>query len=284
MPELELRGGELDGLMLNYVVTGRGAPAIVMVHGLGSFAESWRHNVETLASRATVYALDLPGFGRSAKPPSRYRLSDLAKALHGFIDSLGVTPVSLVGHSLGAAVVTTYALMHPARVERVAIVGGLVPGCAYRFSWPARAAAVQGVGEVLALCGCPPLYRAAVARCFATPNPAEVDFLVTSHYEARSGPDAKAAFLATLRALTQDLVRQQGDYRRALVGLDRPVLMIHGRQDPVVPASHCVEASRVIPRVIVRWIDRCGHFPQIEHAETVNAWLGEFLVGRPAPR
>src|SRR2546422_742701 len=70
MPELRLRGGEVDGLDLHYLVEGRG-PAVVLVHGLGGFAESWRHTLRGLAARTTVYALDLPGFGASAKPRTR---------------------------------------------------------------------------------------------------------------------------------------------------------------------------------------------------------------------
>src|SRR5438552_3560002 len=70
MPELRLRGGEVDGLDLHYLVDGRG-PAVVLVHGLGGFAESWRHTLRGLAGRTTVYALDLPGFGASAKPRAR---------------------------------------------------------------------------------------------------------------------------------------------------------------------------------------------------------------------
>jgi len=87
MPEIRLRGGEVDGLRLHYVVEGRG-PAVVLLHGLGGFAESWRHNLAPLARRATVYALDLPGFGTSAKPRMHYRLADFARALHGFVEAL----------------------------------------------------------------------------------------------------------------------------------------------------------------------------------------------------
>src|SRR2546421_7790805 len=101
MPELRLRGGEVDGLALHYLVEGRG-PAVVLVHGLGGFAASWRHNIPSLASRATVYAVDLPGFGLSAKPRGRYGLTYFARALHGFLEALGLSHVSLVGHSLGA--------------------------------------------------------------------------------------------------------------------------------------------------------------------------------------
>src|SRR4029453_1513148 len=134
MAELQLRGGEVDGLRLHYVVEGRG-PAVIFVHGLGGFAESWRHNGRPLANRATVFSVDLPGFGQSAKPRTNYRLGYFANALRGFMDALGLAQASLVGHSLGGAVAITLALMHPSRVERLALVGGIVPGCCYRPSW-----------------------------------------------------------------------------------------------------------------------------------------------------
>jgi len=283
MPEVELRGAEVDGLTLHYVTEGRG-PAVVLVHGLGGFAESWRHNIPALARVATVFAVDLPGFGLSSKPPARYRLADSARALHGFIQAMGLERIAVVGHSMGAAVGLTYALTHPARVERVALLGGIVPGSGYRPSVPYRIAATPLLGELVALCGCAPLYRAAISRCFHAPVAAEVEFLVGQSYKARTSPEAKAAYLMTLRDVRRDILEHAPDYRRALSTLDAPVLLIHGQQDGVVPATHSREAAEVLPRARVRWIDGCGHFPQIEHAEVVNGWLTEFLVGRPAPR
>src|SRR5499426_2625924 len=159
MPELQLRGGEVDGLRLHYVVEGRG-PAVIFVHGLGGFAESWRHNVSPLARRATVFSVDLPGFGGSAKPRTRYRLGYFANALRGFMDGLGLPQASFVGHSLGGAAAITLALMHPSRVERLALVGAIVPGCSYRPSWIYRLIAVRGLGELLSLAGSARLYKA----------------------------------------------------------------------------------------------------------------------------
>ena len=283
MPEIQLRGAEVDGLVLHYVTEGRG-PAVILLHGLGGFAESWRHNIPALARVATVFAVDLPGFGRSSKPPARYRLGDSARALHGFAQAMGLDRVAIVGHSLGAAVGLTYALTHPARVERIALLGGLVPGSGYRPSAPYRVAATPVLGELLALCGCAPLYRAAIARCFHAPTAAEVDFLVREAYAARTCPEAKAAYLATLRDVRRDIVDHAADYRQALATLEAPVLLIHGRQDRVIAPGHCGEAAEALPRAQVRLIDGCGHFPQIEHVDVVNGWLTEFLVGRPAPR
>ena len=283
MPELQLRGGEVDGLRLHYVVEGRG-PAVIFVHGLGGFAESWRHNVRPLANRATVYSVDLPGFGESAKPRTHYRLSYFASALRGFMDGLGIAQASLVGHSLGAAVSVTLALTHPTRVERLAVVGGVVPGCNYRPSWIYRLVALRGVGELLSLGGSAKLYKAALARCFHAPDRREVDFFVDYAYTSRTDGVARAAYLATLRDVRIDFETHCEDYRRALATLQLPVLLIHGRQDRVVPVEHCAEVAGALRHAAVRWVDACGHFPQIEHVEAVNGWLVDFLVGRPAPR
>ena len=283
MPEVILRGGEVDGLALHYVAAGRG-PAVVLLHGLGGFAESWRDTMEALASRATVFALDLPGYGRSAKPRTTYRLAYFASALHGFLEALGIGQASLVGHSLGASVGVTYALTHPARTERLALVAGLVPGFGFRMSVGHRLITLPVIGEALSLCGSAPLYRAAIARCFHTPRPEDVEFLVGHDYRMRTGPEARAAWLATARHIRTDFIERRADYRRALATLDLPVLLVHGRQDPAVSPRHAAEAAAGLSRAALRWVDACGHFPHLEHPQTVNGWLADFLVGRPAPR
>lgn len=282
MPVLRLRGGEVDGLDVHYVVAGRG-PAVLLVHGLGGFAESWRHNLPPLASAATVHAVDLPGFGRSAKPPAGYGLGFFARALAAFMDELGLARASVVGHSLGGAVAAALALTRPARVERLALISAAVPGFGYRPSWIYRLLAVPGVGEVLSLAGSAPLYKAALARCFHAPAAAEVDFFVEHAWAARTSLAARRAYLATLRGVRVDFETGAEGWRRALATLEAPVLLIHGRQDRVVPAAHCAAVARGLPAPSVRWLDHCGHFPQIEHARAVNQWLARFLVGRAAP-
>ncbi len=282
MAELRLSGGALDGLTLHYVSAGRG-PAVVLLHGLGGFAESWRRTVEALAPRHTVIALDLPGFGHSAKPRAHYSLGFFANALGGFLDGLGLGSASLVGHSMGGAVAVAFTLARPSRVERLALIGALVPGF-YHLSLPYRVAVLPVVGDVLALGRSARLYKAALARCFYAPDRAEIDFLVDHGYAERASWPARVAFLKTLRDARHDLVLRAADYRRAIASLDAPVLLVHGRQDQVVPASYCRQATTGFRRAEVRWLDDCGHFPQLEHTAAVNEWLGAFVAGRPAPR
>jgi len=115
-------------------------------------------------------------------------------------------------------------------------------------------------------------------------RPADVDFLVEHDYAIRTGAEARAAWLATARHIRTDFIDHRVDYRRAITTLDLPMLLVHGRQDPAVSAKHVVDAAAGFPRAALRWVDRCGHFPHLEHPQAVNAWLAEFLIGRPAPR
>ncbi|MFQ5519963.1 MAG: alpha/beta fold hydrolase [Candidatus Methylomirabilia bacterium] len=83
--------------------------------------------------------------------------------------------------------------------------------------------------------------------------------------------------MSTLRAVRNDFLQGRVHYRERLSALGLPVLSIHGWQDRVVPPAHAETVTRAIPRASLRMLDRCGHFPQIEHADTVNEWLGEFI-------
>lgn len=277
MSELTLKGGEFDGLRLHCVTEGSGPP-VLLIHGLGGFAESWRHNLHDLGRQARVYALDLPGFGQSGKPARPYSLGFFVTALERFRVAFELPRLTLIGHSLGGAVVAAYALAHPVRVDRLVLISAAVPGFDYRPSWVYGLLSAPGLGELLALLIRPAVLRAALARCFFAPVPGEVEFLVRSSFSARASAAGRAAFLSTLRTVRDDFVRDSESYRRGFRTLDLPVLLIHGRQDLVVPPSHAETVARALPNAALRWLDRCGHFPQIEHAATVNAWLGKFLA------
>jgi pimeloyl-ACP methyl ester carboxylesterase len=280
--EIRLRGGELDGLLLHYLEEGRG-PVTALVHGLGGFAESWRYNIPELARHGRVIALDLPGFGRSGKPRRAYTLEFLAQALDRMLHALGVERVHLVGHSLGGAVAARYALDHPGRVERLALLGAAVPGFDLRPSWIYRMMSVRGVGEILSSFITRAICTTALARCFDRPDPDEIRFFVDHEFAARSCSEGRAAYLSLLRSVTDDFTLGAGAYRSALSRLGRGVLVVHGLQDRVIPLAHARQVAEGLGVAQPRWLDRCGHFPQIEHASAVNSYLRDFLFA-PASR
>jgi pimeloyl-ACP methyl ester carboxylesterase len=282
VPEIRLTGGDLDGLQLHYLEEGQG-PATVLIHGLGGFAESWRHNVPELARHGRVIALDLPGSGRSGKPRRAYTLEFLAQALDRLLHTLGVDRVHLVGHSLGGAVAARYTLDHPGRVERLALLGAAVPGFDLRPSWVYRTLSLPGLGEILSRLITRGVCTTALARCFDRPDPDEIRFFVDHEFAARSCSEGRAAYLSLLRSVTDDFTLGADAYRAALSHLGRGVLVVHGLQDRVIPHAHARQVAEGLGVAQPRWLDRCGHFPQIEHAEVVNTYLRDFLFA-PASR
>jgi len=280
--EIRLRGGDLDGLVLHYLAEGRG-PATALVHGLGGFAESWRHNIPALACHGRVIALDLPGFGRSGKPRRPYTLDFLARALDGLLRGLGVDTVRLVGHSLGGAVAARFALDHPGRVERLAFLGAAVPGFHLRPSWIYRTLSLPGLGEMLSSLVTPGICATALERCFAHPDTEEIRFFVEHEYAARASRAGRAAYLSLLRSAKDDFTVDADAYRAALSRLGRGVLVVHGLQDRVIPLVHARQVADGLNVAEPHWLDRCGHFPQIEHPAVLNTYLRDFLFA-PASR
>ncbi len=93
------------GLRIHYYAAGApAAPALVLIHGLGDEADTWRHILRPLAETHRVIALDLPGFGRSGHPQRAYTLTFFAQTVAQLLRALAVPRATLVGSSLGAAV------------------------------------------------------------------------------------------------------------------------------------------------------------------------------------
>ena len=277
MSLIRLIHGALDGLALHYESVGEG-PATLLIHGLGGFAESWRYTAAALVAHARVISFDLPGFGQSAKPHGAYTFDFFVQVIRELLERLDADRVRLVGHSLGGGIATAFALAYPDRVERLALVGATVPGFPLHPSVVYRLMVLPGVGELLSSLVTRRVCVAALRRCFYAPDRDEIAFLVEHEYRARTARDGRAAYLATLRGVKTEFTTRAAAYRAALADWDRPTLVIHGREDRIVPWSHADAAARGLRNAQTRWLDRCGHFPQIEHAAAVNSWLQEFLL------
>ncbi len=108
------------GNLIHYEVLGRGRP-VILVHG---WVGSWRYWIPTLQLLQTkyrVYALDLYGFGDSAKNPQYYTLEHQITLLADFMQQLGIPKAALIGHGLGALIVAEFARRYPDRVPRMLV-------------------------------------------------------------------------------------------------------------------------------------------------------------------
>ena len=92
------------------------------MHGFGGDLDNWLFNIDALAQKARVYALDLPGHGQSSKTPGDLSIEGLARALLAFLEGVGVERAHLVGHSMGGLVSLQATLFAPERVNSLTLI------------------------------------------------------------------------------------------------------------------------------------------------------------------
>src|SRR5258708_36692286 len=109
----------LDGVAMHYYCAGRRGTPIVLIHGLGSSAETWAALLPLLSREYLVYAPDMPGFGKTPLAPEGTNVSTHVLYLERFLYALGYPRAILVGNSLGGWIATRFAVEHPERVERL---------------------------------------------------------------------------------------------------------------------------------------------------------------------
>jgi len=109
-----------NGLRLHYRRGGQG-PTILLLHGVAGNGLAWGRVADALARGHDIILLDQRGHGRSAAPPSGYRLADFAADAVAAIDLLRAAPVAIMGHSLGARVALAVAARRPDLVARVVL-------------------------------------------------------------------------------------------------------------------------------------------------------------------
>src|SRR5215469_7094678 len=110
---------EVGGSPIHYYRAGQRGTPIVLIHGLGGSAEAWGFLLPRLRKQYTVYALDLPGFGRTPLAPEGIDIRTHVLYLERFLDALGSPRVTLVGNSLGGWIATRFAVEYPQWVERL---------------------------------------------------------------------------------------------------------------------------------------------------------------------
>jgi len=108
---------------IRYAKYGDGAKTLIFIHGFGGDLDNWLFNTSGLADQFTIYALDLPGHGRSVKAFKDASLKGLADVVLSFMDALKIDSANLIGHSLGGAVSMKTAIAAPTRVSSVTVFG-----------------------------------------------------------------------------------------------------------------------------------------------------------------
>jgi pimeloyl-ACP methyl ester carboxylesterase len=129
-PLLRIAAAETAEGRISTLIAGDGPEQVICLHGLGSNKASFFETVPALAPGCTVHALDLPGFGSSAKPArAPYTALWFAAAVRGYMDAMAIERAHLVGNSMGGRIALELAFGEPARVATLSL---LAPALAFR--------------------------------------------------------------------------------------------------------------------------------------------------------
>ena len=274
--DVETPGGRIASL-----VAGHGPEQVICLHGLGSNKASFFETVAALTPQHTVHAIDLPGFGSSAKPArAPYNALWFAEVVCGYMDSMAIDRAHLVGNSMGGRIALEVAFSASDRVASLAL---LAPSLAFRRRRE-LAPLVRLLRPELAVIPHP--LRTAVVReqfwsLFARPerlDPAAADIAVDEFCRAYRSRAARVAFFAAARNIYLDEPYGEDGFWTRLSGLAPPALFVWGDSDRLVPAGFAPHVTEALPEAKQVVLTDCGHVPQVELAEETNALVGAHIA------
>jgi 2-hydroxymuconate-semialdehyde hydrolase len=260
------------GLSTNYHDAGAGFP-VMLLHGSGpgvSAWANWRLTIPALAQYCRVIAPDMAGFGFSERPAdNRYDLDRWVAQAVGVLDALDIGCADIVGNSFGGALALALAIRHPARVRvrRLVLMGSvgvpfqITPGLDAAWGYTPSIGAMRALLDI-----------------FAYDRNLVTDELAELRYQASIRPGFQESFAAMFPAPRQRWVDAMAAGETAIRALPNETLVLHGREDQVIPLSNSLTLAQWIPRAQLHVFGCCGHWTQIEHAGRFNQLLTNFLT------
>jgi 2-hydroxy-6-oxo-octa-2,4-dienoate hydrolase len=241
----------------NYHEVGAGKP-LFLLHGSGPGVSgwgNWKGVMDELGKQFRVIVPDIAGFGFTEfKEGSKYDIKLWVRHLVGIMDVLGIDKASFVGNSFGGALAIGLALFDRSRVERMVLLGTpagefeQTPGL--RSAWTYEPS-LENMERTM--------------RLFPYDQSIITEEMIRTRYEASARPGAQDALRKLVPKPNEDgptIVR--GFPASAVAGIEAPTLVLHGREDNVVPPSCGQLLAQNIPNADLHLFGKCGHWVQTE--------------------
>jgi 2-hydroxymuconate-semialdehyde hydrolase len=248
---------------------GSGKP-VLFVHGSGpgvSAFANWRLIMPVLSKTRRLIAPDMVGFGFTDRPADiRYTMDVWVQQALDVLDALGVDQADVVGNSFGGALSLALAIRAPQRVRRLVLMGSV--GVPFKIT--------EGLDAVW---GYEPSFEnmRRIMDWFAFDRGLVNDELAQLRYLASIRPGFQESFAAMFPAPRQRWVDAMCSPEAAIRALLHHTLVIHGREDQVIPLSTSQTLAQWIPKSQLHVFGQCGHWTQIEHAARFAQLVGNFL-------
>ena len=249
---------------------GSGRP-VLMIHGSGpgvSAWANWRLAMPVLAASRRVIAPDMVGFGYTDRPVGiNYNMDTWVQQALDLLDALDLPQVDLVGNSFGGALSLALTIRAPERVRRLVLMGSV--GVPFPIT--------SGLDAVW---GYEPSFETMrrLLDVFAHDRKLVNDELARLRYEASIRPGFQESFAVMFPAPRQRWVDTMASREADIRRLPHETLVIHGREDQVIPLQTSLTLSNLIPRAQLHVFGQCGHWTQIEHAARFAQLVGNFLA------
>src|SRR6266699_3380792 len=271
---------------------GRGSP-VVFIHGLGSSSYmEWRYNLEPTGARHRVFALVLPGYGRTENPRARYSIPYFARFVERYIEDRALRSAAIVGASLGGRVALELALERPQLARKLVLVNTLGLGrpqvrmaqMAYGLvTIPRVGEAAMRFARGALQWASPSLIRRVAARYAGATSDLERamdDAYLKDLRELYATDEFHNAYLSTVRSLVNPRALFGGhhDVTTRLNEIKMPLQLIWGADDPLFPVAHATRAHSLVEHSRLAVIEGAGHSPQAERPEEFNRVLLDFLA------
>ncbi len=286
-----IRTGAFDTHCHDLGTSQPGQPPVLLVHGSGPGVSAWanwrlvipvlsgvgaqplegigRTGDGTAPSHSRrVLAPDMVGFGFTDRPVGiRYSMDTWVQQAIDLLDALDVPQVDLVGNSFGGALSLALAIRAPQRVRRLVLMGSvgvpfpITPGLDAVWGYEPSLAAMKGLLDIFA-------YNRALVT----------DELAELRYQASIQPGFQESFAAMFPAPRQRWVDAMASSEADIRALPPETLVIHGREDRVIPLQNSLTLADWIPNSQLHVFGHCGHWTQIEHAGRFVRLVGDFLA------
>jgi proline iminopeptidase len=272
-----------DGFELHYRTVGTGTPMVILAGGPGLEVDYIVPMADHLPASYQKVFLEQRGTGRSTLPEVKadaLTLKLVVEDLEALRVHLKQERLLLVGHSWGGVLAMRYAAAYPDRVDRLVIIGSPGPSPRFREWFRDNIVARMRTEDVEAM-----QHWAAAAERGMDADKAMLEALkamVPGYVFDRAKGLTMAAQLpdGMFNVQVNMLMEANGvmgdDFTGELKSLRRPVLIVHGHQDPI--GQFCAEEiHRAIAGSQLRYIAKCGHFPWIEQPEEFQRIVAEFM-------
>lgn len=247
---------------LHLIVHGAGEETVVLLHGFGGDALNWRFNIDALAARRKVIAVDLPGHGASTKDVGTGDVDEFGANVIAVLDAKGVGKAHLAGHSLGGLAAARLAATARDRVASLTLIAPAGFGGAINGGFIDGFIAASSRRDV----------KDALRALFADDR--HVTRQLTEDVLRYKRLEGVPQALSVIRDANFPDGRQTVENWSSLETSGIPVLVVWGAQDQVISAE---QAARAPLGASVEIIESAGHSPHIEAAGQVNQRLAEFL-------